>query len=60
MKVDYHMIAEKMHRTMEGNVVKFHPKILKKEIKYSYTLQNRADDKNLIIALFCKWKSGEK
>jgi len=21
MKVDYHMIAEKMHRTMEGNVV---------------------------------------
>jgi hypothetical protein len=23
--------------------------ILKKEIKYSYTLQNRADDKNLII-----------
>ena len=34
--------------------------ILKKEIKYSYTLQNRADDKNLIIALFCKWKSGEK
>ena len=41
MKVDYHMIAEKMHRTMEGNVVN--------SIRNSYTLQNRADDKNLII-----------
>ena len=48
MKVDYHMIAEKMHRTMEGNVVNS-IRNLKKEIKYSYTLQNRADDKNLII-----------
>ena len=59
MKVDYHMIAEKMHRTMEGNVVNS-IRNFEKEIKYSYTLQNRADDKNLIIALFCKWKSGEK
>ena len=48
MKVDYHMIAEKMHRTMEGNVVNS-IRNFKKEIKYSYTLQNRADDKNLII-----------
>lgn len=48
MKVDYHMIAEKMHRTMEGNVVNS-IRNFEKEIKYSYTLQNRADDKNLII-----------
>ena len=42
MKVDYHMIAEKMHRTMEGNVVN--------SIRnFENTLQNRADDKNLII-----------
>ena len=33
--------------------------ILKKEIKYSYTLQNRADDKNLIIALFVNGKAGK-
>lgn len=44
MKVDYHMIAEKMHRTMEGNVVNS-IRNFEKEIKYSYTLQNRADDK---------------
>lgn len=43
MKVDYHMIAEKMHRTMEGNVVNS-IRNFEKEIKYSYTLQNRADD----------------
>lgn len=48
MKVDYHMIAEKMHRTMEGNVVNS-IRNFEKRIKYSYTLQNRADDKNLII-----------
>ena len=48
MKVDYHMIAEKMHRTMEGNVVNS-IRNFEKEIKYSYTLKNRADDKNLII-----------
>ncbi len=34
---------------MEGNVVNSIRNFEKKEIKYSYTLQNRADDKNLII-----------
>lgn len=48
MKVDYHMIAEKMHRTMEGNVVNSIRNFEKRK-NYSYTLQNRADDKNLII-----------
>ena len=41
MKVDYHMIAEKMHRTMK-EMSSIPSEILKKEIKYSYTLQNRA------------------
>lgn len=44
MKGDYHMIAEKMHRTMK-EMSSIPSEILKKEIKYSYTLQNRANDK---------------
>lgn len=48
MKVDYHMIAEKCTARWK-EMSSIPSEILKKEVKYSYTLQNRADDKNLII-----------
>ena len=46
MKADYHVIAEKMHRTMEGNVVN---SIRNFQENKENTLQNRACDKNFII-----------
>ena len=54
MKVDYHMIAEKMHRTMEGNVVNSIRNFEKRNKNIVTLYKNRADDKNLIIRLFCK------
>ena len=42
MKVDYHMIAEKMHRTMEGNVVNSIRNFEKRNKIYPFSL-----DKNL-------------
>lgn len=58
MKADYHVIAEKMHRTMEGNVVNSIQAISRKTNKILYKTGRVI--KILSSALFCKWKSGEK
>ena len=46
MKVDYHMIAEKMHRTMEGNVVNS-IRNFENEVRFKLSTDNGNTNRNL-------------
>ena len=48
MKVDYHMIAEKMHRTMEGNVVNSIRNFEKRNKTINEQIQNIAQKKDTL------------